>query len=246
MWNNYTFIAEMLGTFVLALGVSGVLLATRLKTFGLKGTSAHIFTAMGIALSLFAAVAVGGVLVNNAHTANFKGHVHGWVNPAVAIMALVGDFGGNKNEVLPAITGEILGALVGVMLVCVASKLVKEPKVVEIEAKYNVTNSIVGEILGSALFLGGVAVAVFYGGAGSFIEASLIVAVSIAAAILGFGHKFALSLNPAMAIAMFISDTVASKGKNWKFNLANNSISMATNLVVSAVIGGVAYGLIAM
>lgn len=241
MWNNYSFVSELLGTLVLALGVSGILLATRLKAFGLKGTSAHIFTAMGIALSLFAAVMVAGM----APAAAWIGKTHGFANPAVALMHAIGN--NNFNFILPSVAGEILGAMVGVMLVCVASKLVGEPKVVEIEAKYNVKNSIVGEVLGSALFIGGVAVAVFYNNyAGNVGIAALVVSVSIAAAILGFGHKFALSLNPAMAIAMFISDTVASKGKNWKFNLANNSISMATNLVVSAAIGGVAYGLIAM
>lgn len=245
MWNNYTFIAELVGTFVLAFGVSGILLATRLKSFTLKGTAAHIFTAAGIALSLLAAVAVGGVFAD-AGKATWAAHTHGWVNPAVAIMALVGNAGDSAvaNDVLPGIVGEIIGAIVAVGLVCLASKLVNEPKVVSIEAKFEVKNSIIGEVLGSALFLGGVAVAVFYGGQhGSYVLAGLIVSVSILAAILGFGHKFALLLNPAVAIAMFISDTVASKAKNIKFNAANMGMSMATNLAVAASIGGVVYGL---
>ena len=230
MWNNFTFVAELLGTFVLVFGV----IATVKSSKRFEGTTKSIFTALGVGTSLMLAVYVGSMSFGG-----FTGHTFGFVNPAVAVMHAAGN--ATADHLLPSLAGEFLGGLLAAVIGWTLwTVLAGDTDEAAADVELDVKNSIVGEIIGSAIFLGGVAIAVFYGGSGNLY--GFIVGASVALALATAGNKFGLVLNPAAGISMFVFDALESKA--FKVNsMLNFLMGAATNVAVGAAIGGTVYGL---
>lgn len=223
-------VAELLGSFVLVFGVLATIKASSAKTFNLTGTAKNVFVALGVALSLMAAVYV-------AETSFFGTNARGYVNPAVALMDAIG-----HNEwkfFAPALVGEIIGGLVALLVVLVADKIMRCEKPSQNVATFAAKESFFGEVAGSIIFIGGVAIAVFANINGNF--SGLIVGLSIFASLILVGWRFALLLNPMVGLVLIVKTAVQ---KQFQIaDLKNYGVSLVGNLSVAAAIGAVYYGL---
>jgi len=227
MWNTNIFLTELFGTLVLLFGVMGTTYATKLKSFKWTGFTKHLFVAVGVGMSLAIAVFVGEIEGGN-----------GWVNPAVAVMAAIGK--DNYSNLLPALTGEFLGGIVGMLIPLVLIKITSDVTFKEDEVEgFTIKKLVAGEFLGSILFLAGVAVAVF-GGSTFKANSGFIVGMAVMIAIAVFGSGNVLLLNPAAGLAMTLAVLIDNKGKGLKM-FASLSISTLANLTIAATIGGIMF-----
>lgn len=236
MWNNYTLVAEMLGAFVLVFGVLATIKTANAKTFNLTGVAKNLFVALGVAISLMLAVYLGEM----KFTQGFSRKTQGWINPAVALM--VSTAAKDFDYFFPAIVGELIGGFAAILIGWMIFSVTKvEQNPVVLPAKIEIKKSLLGEIAGSSIFLGGIAIAAISGALGSANFSGLIVGFSVFVALATFGNNFALLLNPMVGISLMIGDAF-NKGVN-KVYAANFALSLVANLSVAAVIGGVYYGL---
>lgn len=229
-------VAELLGSFVLVFGVLATIKASSAKTFNLTGTAKNVFVALGVALSLMAAVYVSGL----HPTQGFVGKAHGWANPAVALMASIGT--NNYDHILPAIAGELIGGLVALAIYLGAEMLMGCEKPTQNVATFAAKESFFGEVSGSIIFLGGVAIAVFCGL--DYSLSGMVVGLSIFASLILVGWRFALLLNPMVGLVLHVK-TIAQK-QFQVADLKNYGVSLVANLSVAAAIGAVYYGLAQM
>ncbi len=228
MWNTSTFVMELLGTLILSFGIYSTIKVSSLKSFSFKGTTRNIFIALGIALSYVIAVYVA---------ANKTGK--GFVNPATALMASIR--GSDYSSLLPAIAGEFAGAFIGVILALLLFRAAKVEKVKYEFTQMKFTVNFHSEMLGSIIFLTGVVASISSTEAQSF--SGVIVGLSAFAAMLIFGHKFVLLLNPATGLAITLGQLIENKFVGAKAAFINYAIAIFANLAVAASIGGIAYSL---
>ena len=230
MWNNEIFVAELIGTFVLAFGIGAILYYTKSKVFTLKGSSANIFTAVSIGIILIIAIYASVGIEKTWH-----GQGHGFVNPAAAVMWAVGE---NDFSIIgESIVGELIGAFIGFVVAKGLIHLAANDKTVwsinvEEDAKVDWRGSIFGEILGSSIFYAGMAAAVF---GAAVALGPVFVGLGIMAAILILGQRFALMLNPAIGIVAYLDNF-----KNLKASNASNvAMKAVSDLVVAGSVGAV-------
>ena len=231
MWNNYSFVSEILGTFIL---VFGVIASNKTKDkLGLKGYVGGVFTAVTVGIALMLAVYTAEINFNG-----FKGNTHGFVNPAVALMHAIGN--SNYDYLLPSVAGEIVGGFAAVGLVY----MITLPKVQPIaQDVIDVKGSEIREIIGSTIFLGGVAIAVFSG-----IPAALtgiVVGISATLALITVGNSKGALLNPAVGVSLLFQSLLETRNITVAQQVGY-MVPLKVNVAIAAAIGGTYLGLLAM
>jgi len=228
MWNTNIFVMGLLGTLILSFGIYSTIKVSSLKSFSFKGTTRKLFIALGIALSYVIAV----------YVAVSKTTAKAFVNPATVLMASIQ--GGSYNELLPNIAGEFTGAIIGVVLALLLFRAAKVEKVKYEFTQMKFTVNFHNEMMGSIIFLTGVIVSI------SSIDyqfSGVIIGLSAFIAMLIFGHKFVLLLNPATGLAITLGQLIENKFVGAKAAFINYAIAIFANLAVAASIGGIAYSL---
>ena len=241
MWNTTIYLSELIGTFVLLFGVVATVHASS-KT-KLSGIKLRLVQGLGIGFSLAFAVYTALAFAKAGNTIGT-----GFVNPAVALLEAIGN--DNYDLLLSSITGEIVGAIAGTLVmfgilyitsakderVDLISIFKVEDKKITIEgAGVNV----LGEIASSAIFLGGVAATAVFGVAGPI--APLMVGMSNMIAIVILGHKFGQLFNPAAGLAMSMCAIAIGRSKI-KVVLHGYLSQLVGITLIAAAIGGTYYG----
>ncbi|NQZ66058.1 MAG: aquaporin [Mycoplasmatales bacterium] len=233
MWNTELFIAEMIGTLILAFGISGVLYFTKSKSYTLTGFSSSIFKAFAIGGTLMIAVYTAANLeriqINTAH---------GYVNPAAALMDAIGK--SDYSLVLSAISGELIGAILGFTIIKILVFLSTNDKEIfkinlSKNEKLDWKGSIFGEILGTIIFFSSIAIAVF----GGTSIPGIVVGLGLIVTLVIFGDRFALMLNPAIGFTAFL-ESFFIKIKNISTNeIGNTLMKISTDMAMASSIGAV-------
>ena len=235
MWNNYSFVSEILGTFIL---VFGVIASNKTKAkLGLKGYIGGVFTAVTVGIALMLAVYTAEI-----NFGGFKGNSHGFVNPAVALMHAIGN--ANYDFLLPSVAGELVGGFAAVILgfVITIAKIGPKAQLVSKDT-IDIKSSDIREIVGSTIFLGGVAIAVFSGIPAA--ATGLIVGLSAILALITVGNSKGALLNPAVGMSLLLESLLETR-KVTIAQLVGYATPLTVNISIAAAIGGTYLGLMAM
>ena len=256
MWSNALFFGELFGTLFLAFGLMSIAGISRRWGQDISSAAKFIFQVIASGLVLMIAVYVAiafedwindlkaaTIAVDNVSLSVKNTNGHGFVNPAVAIMAAIGKSEG--SIILPSLVGELVGAILGVILAYVLLNMTtgkEESKTFASELSPFVqpekaTKILFGEFFAATIFLGGIAASAVFTNSNSI--AALTVGLSLIVALLIFDNDFVLLLNPAIGLAF----NLVSLKFLWRQRIdvknmfLNYSLALSANLSVASIIG---------
>ncbi|TCG10923.1 aquaporin [Mycoplasma todarodis] len=237
MWNSAVFVAELLGTLFLVLGALSVVITSKSSAMkDLKGKSIFVAAGIGVALMLAIYVTLG-------YEKKAGVGATGWVNPAATLAVCLAN--GSWDSALAGLAGQLTGALVGGFVFVIIAFMVSDLKTVITETlafpegENNVLTMGTMELVGSSLFVGGIATVAAFGVAENVTP--VIVGLFITLVLLTIGSKYALVLNPAAFLMPMIAGLVLSRPSNGKAVAINVTVGITACLAAAAMVGGIAH-----
>lgn len=229
MWNWGTFGAEMLGTAFLVAGILSI--GIIIKKYKLANFGEFIFGALFAATTLVGAVAIGESKING-------GGGFGFVNPGVAFMYSIAH--NNFNPLLPSLVGELIGALVIALIFILLTKNSRAKDVAKAdEFKYSFFKTTLGEVIGTSIFFGGIALVALGKLTGDGLLIALTVGLSLFIGIV-VSSPFGSLLNIAVGFANLVVTFAQAENKANRTKIALSFANGAlVNLAVGATIGGI-------